>query len=389
MFLFNKFRNARQKFAVGNKEPSLKWKSFLNTFPTYGAESTAVMDSEGNLYFGSHSGNFYSLDNKGNIRWTFTTKEKIYSSPLMVKDKIYFAGGDGYFYCLNNQGQLQWHSDLSIQKGKLKSSKKINFLTHFPFTFDFNKKKNITYRSWSSPNYTDERIFITGYGVGLYCFDPFGNIIWKYDLGFPRYQLSGVAIDEIDNIYCASRKGFAYSFTKEGNLNWRKKIKLFWEPWGNPVVCHINNLVFFFYSKGEKKGLISALDYQGNIKWEKNIGAIRGSCAVDQEGKYIFCCDFNGFIYKIDALNGTTIQKKKINQAIRGLWITPTLDSQGNILLVTKDGKNSGRLIKLSPDLEISWEYHNHKILSTPVLNESGDIFFGSWDGHYYSLKTN
>ncbi|WP_215223631.1 outer membrane protein assembly factor BamB family protein [Echinicola shivajiensis] len=389
MFLFNKYRNAQQDFITGNKTPVVNWKRFLNTNPIYGAESTAVTDKDGNLYFGSHSGNFYSLDKDGNIRWSFLTKEKIYSSPLLLEDKVYFAGGDGYFYCINLNGELLWQKNLSIQKGRLKNSKKVNSLIHFPFTYDIKKKKNIVYKSWSSPNYTDGRIFITGFGTGLHCLDAQGKTLWQYDLGFPRYQLSGVAIDEDNHIYCASRRGYAHCFTKEGKLNWKKKIKLFWEPWGNPVVCHIKKQVYFFFAKGESKGLVCALDSQGNIKWEISTGAIRGSCAVSRDGSTIFFCDLQGYIYKVNTSKGEIIKSKQINNVSRGLWITPTLDGENNLLLSTKDGTSSGRLIKLNQDLEIIWQFENNKILSVPVINQSGDIYIGSWDGYYYSLKTN
>ncbi|GAB3661847.1 hypothetical protein GCM10028791_36630 [Echinicola sediminis] len=389
MFLFNKFRNSRQEFSTGNLAPEVNWKRFLNTNPVYGAESTAVIDDQGNLYFGSHSGNFYSLDSSGSIRWTFSTREKIYSSPLLVEDKIYFAGGDGFFYCLDLSGQLQWLQDLSRQKGRWKNSRRLNLYAHYPFTYDRIKKKNIIYRSWSSPNFTQGKIFITAYGKGLHCFSPSGELVWSYDLEFPRYQLSGVAIDESDHIYCASRKGYAYKFTTDGELKWKKKIKLWWEPWGNPVICDINQSAFFFYSKGEVKGFITATDYEGNTKWEKATGAIRGSCAISHDGAHLYYCDLQGFIYKLNALDGTTLAKNKLTNVSRGLWITPTLDKKGNILLSTKDGKSSGRLIKLNADLEVIWEFHNNKILSVPVLNEQGDIFIGSWDGYYYSLKTN
>jgi len=388
MFLFNKYRNSRQEFSTGSLEPQIKWKRFLNTNPAYGAESTAVMDTEGNLYFGSHSGNFYSLDHNGNNRWTFTTKEKIYSSPLLLEDKVYFAGGDGYFYCLNLEGELQWFKDLSQQKGRWKNSRRLSLITHFPFTYDLQKRRNIIYRSWSSPNYTQGKIYITAYGIGLHCFSPEGKLLWDFDLGFPRYQLSGVAIDENDQIYCASRRGYAFSFSHDGLLNWKRKIKLFWEPWGNPVVCTINKTAFYFFAKGEKKGLLCALDYRGNIKWIKPTGAIRGSCAISRDGAYIYHCDLQGFIHKLNALDGTTLVEKKLTNTSRGLWITPTLDKEGNILLSTKDGKFKGRLIKLSPDLEIIWQFYNNKILSVPIINERGDIFLGSWDGCYYSLKT-
>jgi outer membrane protein assembly factor BamB len=387
MFLFNKFRNGRQENLSGNSLPSVKWKTFLNSNPVFGAESTVVFDKEFNLYFGSHSGNFYSLNKDGEIRWVFTTKTKIYSSPLIVENKVYFVGGDGFVYCLDTEGNIIWLKDITKLPKENKLSKKLNFLLHFPFTYDLKKKKNIVYKSWCSPNHTKGKIFVMGYGVGLYCINLDGTVLWKFDLGFPRYQLSGVAIDENDFIYCSSRRGYAYKFDLSGKLIWKFLIKSFWEPWGNPVVCHLNQNVFFFFSKGEEKGMICCKDYSGNTKWTISMGAIRGSCSVSNDGNFIYCCDFNGFIYKISTQSGQILKNKKINSAQRGLWITPTLDLEGNILLSTKDGPETGRLIKLNENLEIIWEFSNNKILSVPVINENREIFIGSWDGFYYLLK--
>ena len=91
MFLFNQYRNAQQNYATGDQVVSLNWKTDLNTNPVFGAESTTAIDEHGNLFFGSHSGNFYSLDKYGTIRWVFTTMKKIYSSPLIVREKVIFC----------------------------------------------------------------------------------------------------------------------------------------------------------------------------------------------------------------------------------------------------------------------------------------------------------
>ena len=64
MFLFDKFRSSRQKYSTGNK-CELRWKTFLPANPPFCAESTAIVDSDGNFYFGSHSGVFYSLNKNG------------------------------------------------------------------------------------------------------------------------------------------------------------------------------------------------------------------------------------------------------------------------------------------------------------------------------------
>jgi hypothetical protein len=96
----------------------------------------------------------------------------------------------------------------------------------------------------------------------------------------------------------------------------------------------------------------------------------------------------DGYIYKIETSDGRIEEKKKITSCERGLWTTPTIDKNGDILLSTKDTANSGRVIKLNHSLDIIWEYKTNKILSVPVINRFGDVLFGSWDGYYNSLRT-
>ena len=386
MYLFDKSRHGRQNFKISTNKPKLKWKRDLRTNPTYGAESTAVIDDLGNLYFGSHSGNFYSLSKIGEIRWTFSTSTKIYSSPVLIEKLVFFAGGDGILYCLDLEGNLVWKRDLTKPSEKMFKKKTINKWIHFPFTYDFHKKRNINYKCWSSPNYFEENIYITAYGKGLYCINLRGEVIWSFDLGFPRFQLSGVAIDQEGNVYCSSRSGCIYSFKKNGILNWKILIKKNWENWGNPVFCDIKKFAYFFFSKKEKEGLLVCVDPAGQILWKLELGSIRGSCAISKDGESIFCCDLDGYIYRVSSKNGEIEVKKKITEAQRGLWITPTIDLNSNILLATKDSNTTGRVILMNPDFEFIWEFNTNKVLSIPIISQEGDLFFGSWDGYYYCL---
>lgn len=386
MFLFDKSRHGRQSFKSTDSQPKVKWKTDLRTNPPYGAESTAVIDEDGNLYFGSHSGNFYSLSKIGEIRWVFTTKEKIYSSPLLKNDSVIFAGGDGFLYCFSLSGDIKWKFDLAKQAGKMFRKKTLERWLHIPFTYDFEKKKNITFKCWSSPNIIDDKIYISGYGKGLYCIDLEGREIWSHDLGFPRYQLSGVAINEQNTIFLGSRSGKSYAFTPDGKKLWEIGVRKNWEPWGNPVVCNLKQRVYFFFSKRESSGVIVCTDFAGNQVWELGIGSIRGSCCVSHDGESIFCCDLDGFLYRIDTNSGKILKKNKITTTKRGLWITPSLDSAGDILLSTKDSPNKGRVIKFDRSLNIIWEFSTNKVLSVPIVLKSGEILFGSWDGYYYCI---
>ena len=165
-------------------------------------------------------------------------------------------------------------------------------------------------------------------------------------------------------------------------------MKLNWESWGNPVYCHNFHRVYLSFSRGEKEGWTYAMSSNGNLLWKTRIGAIRGSIAISRDFARLYCCDLDGFIYKLCAETGEIIRKLQITFCKRGLWITPTLDIDGYIMLATKDSTDSGRVIKLNNHFDIIWEYKTNKVLSIPVILPNGDVLFGSWDGCYYSIKT-
>lgn len=390
MFLFDKTRHGRQRYASGNQVVGVRWKTFLNTHPVYGAESTAAFDEAGNLYFGSHSGNFYSLAPNGKIRWTFSTKKKIYGSPIFRDEAVFFAGGDGYFYSLSLEGNIRWIYDLSAgYRGRSCQALKA-WITHLPFTFNPALRRVILINSWSSPNEIEGGLLITGYGKGLHCLDFDGRLLWDFDLGFPRNQLSGVAVDEQDRIYCAARSGFAYALSPDGGVLWKRLCQRFGEPWGNPVVAPDADRVLFFYSRVERKGTIFAYDLQGERKWAFSCGTIRGSASISPDHSLVYFCDFKGYLYCLSLEDGREIKKIQIGYpgVARSLWITPTLDGSGNVLVSTKDGLNEGRIIKLDKDLNEIWTWTTDKVLSVPVVGSKGEVYFGAWDGYYYCIET-
>ena len=227
-----------------------------------------------------------------------------------------------------------------------------------------------------------------GYSTGIYCLDLNGKLIWTFDLGFPRYQLNGVAIDDSGNVYASSRSGHVFKLSKDGKLIWEKKLSNKLEPWGNPSISLKHNLVFFTYSNKEKYGFIHCLNTDGEKVWKKRTNAMRGTCTFSNSHNYLYYPDLNGYINKLDILSGETIRKVRINKTIRSLWTSVTVDREDNLLFSVKDSNTNGRIIKMNNDLDMIWQFNCGKALSIPIIKANGDILFGSWDGHYYSIKT-
>ncbi len=115
-----------------------------------------------------------------------------------------------------------------------------------------------------------------------------GRSKWTFDLGKPRYPLSGIALDEGSNIYVAANRHRIYKLSLDGRLIWfilNLKRKVFFL--GKSISRCRKPKCFFTGGIGEDQGIILCLGYDGRLKWKRKIqGAIRGQ----QVSRTKICC---------------------------------------------------------------------------------------------------
>ena len=391
-FLFDQHRTGRTPFGIGTAEaPSELWKTWLPSHPSKGAESSPAFDTEGNLYFGSHDGCFYSLSNSGKVRWMFKTDEKIYSSPQLIDDKVVvFAGGNGYLYAFSTDGDLLWHYDLCQgfrPAGAVKRA--IATLKELPVTLDWKRKYLVTTKSWASPSLHSEGFLIaTGYGKGLHAVNLDGSGRWKFDLGAPQYSLSGTCLDNDGNILVTALEGAAYSVDANGKQNWKTSLPKGFKNWGTPSFDPELLQGYFPVSKKEESAFVFALDPSGSVRWKAEVpGGIRGSVSIGT-GDHAIVCGLAGEVIYLNRKTGTVDRKVRLSKDSRALWTTAAIDPEGHILLTTKETNTTGSLACLTADGVLKWSTPIGKALSTPVIDAEGRIYVGSWDGYYRCIQS-
>ena len=392
-FLFDSQRTGRMPYSKGKrKQPELVWRFVLPSYPPKGPESSPAFDDQGNIYFGCHDGCFYSLDREGRLRWMFKTDAKIYSSPAIFKERVVFCSGDGHCFCFDLKGTVKWvyyAADFFVKINNALSRKIALARTWFS-TRDAVRQRTWKTKCWTSPNISSSGVvYITCYGIGLHALRiEDGEPLWLYDLGQPRHHLSGVALNENEDLFVASQQKRLHSVSPAGKRRWSIKVRSGYDAWGNPSVDCENQLVFFPLSCQEKKGCIATYDYNGNPKWIcEIIGGLRGSVAIAAQD-FVLAAGLNGFLYFIDKRKGYVAQSVKLASEERGLWTTPALDKEGNIFITTKDSRQSGSLWCLNCTGQIEWRLEIGKALSTPVIDSQARVFVGSWNGDFLCFQT-
>jgi outer membrane protein assembly factor BamB/tRNA A-37 threonylcarbamoyl transferase component Bud32 len=151
--------------------------------------STPLTEDE-RVYFGCESGDFYSIDFRGELKWRFKAKRAVTSSPLLADGLIYFGSLDWTLYALDADGGWQiWR----FRMGR---------------------------PTISSPIFCEGNIY-TGCADGnIYAIDArSSNEVWRFST---EHQVTGSPIINEDSLYCGSVDGNMYCLDmRTGRLRWK------------------------------------------------------------------------------------------------------------------------------------------------------------------------
>ncbi|WP_122088217.1 outer membrane protein assembly factor BamB family protein [Halalkalicoccus subterraneus] len=389
--MYDKLRTGQAKNSIKDScSPELAWKTRLPNFPAKAPESTPVFDSSGNIYFGCHDGNLYSLSPSGDVRWSFMTNKKIFGGPLITdSNSIIVASGNGYLHSITTDGTHEWAYDISEEYRSKKEWAK-SFFSILPGSIDYSKHSLRRILCWSSPNIDSEgNLYITGFGEGIHSVDAAtGEQNWSYDLGVPRFHTGGAAIDKSDNIYVPSQRGVLYCFDTAGNVIWKYKIKKSHDTWAAPSIDLQNGYIYQTSSFLSQKGQISAISQNGELIWETTIDeGIRGTASISHQD-YVVICGLNGTVYFIGKEQGRIYRKINLSNAPRAMWTSASIDRSGNILIGIKESFHQGSLVCIQSNGRIKWSENIGKAYATPIIGTEGEIYIGSWKGEFYCYTT-
>ena len=395
MYQYDRERTGRVPHqAEYNALPQLVWETRFKQWPVCCAESTAVEDEAGNLYFGNHDGCFYSLSPNGSVRWQWVTDSKIYASPLLYNNRLYVNVSRAHLACLDTDGNLQWIIDGT--DGMKSLSRISRFIQHRKayHHYDYEFKKFMKLNAWASPNQLqDGRIASVLYHKGLVVVDPdAGKEAWSYNPGGHIFHMAGVAITTVngeDRLFFASQSNGLHVLNQSGQLLWKTASRKRHNAWANPSVDVQEGVVYYSESYKNRSCVLYKYSLDGTLHWKKEFPFGCRSTAGITYLSHIVLLGLDGKAYYISKADGQVLHALSIATTDRGLWTSPAILKNGNVLVNTKKTVKSGSLICLSPTMEVLWEIPYGKALSTPFINAQGALFTGTWNGDYFKYQEN
>ncbi len=279
--------------------------------------------------------------------WSFSTGNKIYSSPAIAQDgTIYIGSNDGYLYALDPNRTLIWPP---FQTGG---------------------------GIFSSPTIGDDGIIYVGSNdKNLYAIYPDGTQKWFYPT--KDKVLSTPALDHNGIIYVGSNDGNLYAITSEKEEKWSVALG----GWVSSPIIGEDNTIYVGAGKvnlnypGQSTGRLYALEPDnGVIKWKTEFN-VSSRPAIGSDGT-IYAGSTNNNLYALDPDDGTEIWKYTTGGPI--LSCPKVLEGETDIIIIGSDDKN---LYAFNSDGGIIWSAQlGEKIRSSAGIGPDGTIYIGCHD---------
>lgn len=300
--------------------------------------STPALDKHDNLYLGLEDNALVSFRQDGTYRWTFSTRNSVYATPVVFREKVIFGSLDSTLYCLDTTGKLIWSflAGGEIYQPVATDGERIFLVTDDGNLFCLTMNGKLLWQrkiaSEPSPVTIGERhIYLTADGV--YSLTRDGKLVFVWKTPDEDLFLTGSVLTPDGSLIAGCENGNLYCLNQKGELIW-KAPTLEEDPIRCEVVFKGDTLIFgaddgVLYKKGKLGSLIPFFSTDGEII---------ASPMITEDGR-IFIFSDDGYLYCLRE-DGQLLFRKEIAYSEKGFFVTPSLVSirKGILLATSWDG---------------------------------------------------
>lgn len=317
-------------------------------FETEGAvRSSASVDENGSVYFGSNDGKVYALDIQTACeKWNYQTGGQVESSPAVYGDSVIVGSKDGFVYSLDRaNGNLEWR---------------------------FNAKAQIV----TSPKVDGGKVYVIADSGTLYVLlSSTGEKLFEYDEGTVGRITPAL---DANNVYVPLEYVYAFSRSTNGQV-WKSSC-----PIGSTSHAYDDKGAlalsdsFVFAGGGD---LISFGIADGVVDWDADIGCIRVGVTLIDNILLANCA--TSMLFKKLAGTGSTVWQVESYASTTPIVVGDKIVSAHNPNSIKKL-----RVLDFADGSE-EWSYTiGSSMLSTPSF-ANGMVFIGAEDGKLYAYGSN
>jgi len=214
-------------------------------------------------------------------------------------------------------------------------------------------------------------------GLSSFSIDGNGGIVEK-KIGY--YSLTGTPIISDDgNIHVSSKSNAVYCFDPSGEVLW--KFQIMTAVMGSPALSSDGTLYIATYSSGYSADYLYSIDVDGQLNWISPLGG-GGSWLgpVLTEDGTIHVCTQQGDLRTFNE-EGDLLWSYHADDEI---WSSPAVDDNGSVYFSCHDGN----IYSISREGELRWKFPvGGQQWASPSVGHDGTVFFGSHSGVVYAIN--
>jgi outer membrane protein assembly factor BamB len=306
--------------------------------------SSPAIGPDGTIYFCSEDRKLYAINPDGTQKWDYITSRRITTSPAIGSDGVvYFGSQNSYIYSINPDGTTQW-----------------KFFTGNEI--------------YSSPAIgPDGTIYIGSLDGRLYALNPEGTKKWDFHTGGGIY--SSPAIGSDGSIYVGSDSYKLYAIKPDGSQEWSYTTGGYVRT--SPAIGTDGTIYV-----GSADHKLYAINPDGTKKWSFTMGSfIHSSPAIGPDDTiYIDSED-----HKLYAIYPNGVEKWNFDCGVP-MYSSPSIGSDGTIYV----GNTGHTLLAIYPNGAEKWRFlaGGNFRESSPAIDSDGTIYIGSTDNKLYAIGT-